>query len=86
MKKNSCIRVAQEEEIPQSLAENRRLSRSNPQSRACPECGSQERKLGVGKGPHSASLLCECGKFVKWVGKRELIALAAQLNKEGGSR
>jgi hypothetical protein len=56
------------------------ISRVNPQALPCASCGSTERRLGVGKGPHTASLRCgECNKFVKWIGKSEL----AKLNQGG---
>lgn len=46
----------------------------------CAQCGSKSRKLGLGKGPHSACWRCgECDRFIKWIGKVEL----AKLN-EGG--
>lgn len=83
MKKPSTRLPQINQETPQSPSENRGLSRGNPNSLPCPDCGSQQKKLGVGKGPHSASLLCECGRFVKWISKNELVALAAQLNQGG---
>lgn len=56
------------------------ISRTNPNHLACASCGSTERRLGAGKGPHSASLRCEgCDRFIRWVGKREL----AKLNQGG---
>jgi hypothetical protein len=52
------------------------ISRVNPQALPCARCGSTERRLGVGKGPHSASLKCaECDRFIRWVGKNELVKL-----------
>jgi hypothetical protein len=59
----------------------------------CAQCGSKERRLGAGRKPGEASLLCECGKFIKWIGASQLKAicatpqrnaLAPQLNKDGG--
>lgn len=56
------------------------ISRANPIHLPCASCGSIERRLGAGKGPHSASLRCgECDRFIKWIGKSEL----AKLNKGG---
>lgn len=44
----------------------------------CAQCGSKERKLGCGKGPHTASLRCAvCDRFIKWIGKAELGRIAA---------
>ncbi|HEY9707706.1 MAG TPA: hypothetical protein V6D48_05830 [Oculatellaceae cyanobacterium] len=60
------------------------ISRVNPQSLPCIRCGSTERKLGAGKTSGSGSLLCECGKFIKWVSGSELHAIASQL--KGGLR
>ena len=52
------------------------LSRGNPNSLPCPQCGSQQRKVGAGKAPHYASLRCgECDRFIKWIGKSELVKL-----------
>lgn len=49
----------------------------------CPSCGSTERKLGAGKGPHTASLRCGgCDCFIKWIGKSEL----AKIENQGGLR
>lgn len=46
----------------------------------CAGCGSKERKIGEGSGPHFASLRCgECDRFIKWIGKSEL----AKLNQGG---
>lgn len=60
--------------------------RQNPNFLPCSGCGSQERKLGAGKAPGEASLLCsECEKFIKWVSGSELIAISSQLN-QGGKR
>jgi hypothetical protein len=48
---------------------------------SCQRCGSTATKLGAGKAPHTASLLCaDCGKWIKWVGKAELAKLT------GGAR
>lgn len=42
----------------------------------CPQCGSPQTKLGAGKKPREASLLCaNCGKFIRWIGAAELNAL-----------
>jgi hypothetical protein len=58
------------------------ISRTNPNHLPCSSCGSTERKLGIGKGPHLASLRCAaCDlrfaaalryRFIRWVGKSEL--------------
>jgi hypothetical protein len=54
---------------------------TNPTHLPCQNCGSNERKLGIGKGPHSASLRCgQCDRFIKWIGKSEL----RKLNQRGG--
>lgn len=57
--------------------------RVNPAFLPCNNCGSQSRKLGAGKEPGGASLLCECGKFIKWVSASEVKAIAAQLSNGG---
>jgi len=58
------------------------ISRANPNYLPCSSCGSTERKLGIGKGPHSASLRCgKCDRFIRWVGKIELVKL-----NQGGLR
>lgn len=60
---------------------------SNPnttKAEACDNCGSSQQKLGAGKAPGQASLLCECGKFIKWLNPSELNAIASQL--KGGTR
>lgn len=50
----------------------------------CQKCGSESLKLGAGKAPHSASLLCgECGKWVKWVGKKDLAEIEKLANSQG---
>lgn len=50
----------------------------------CPRCGSEARKLGAGKAPGGASLLCAgCKKFIKWIAAGEE-AIAAQLNMNQG--
>ncbi len=42
----------------------------------CQRCDSSETKLGAGKAPHTASLVCaECDRWIKWVGKKELAKL-----------
>jgi hypothetical protein len=47
-------------------------SNTNP----CNQCGAKEYRLGIGKGPHQASLLCGgCDRFIRWVGKNELVKL-----------
>jgi hypothetical protein len=52
---------------------NQPVFRANPNYLPCASCGSIERKLGAGKGPHTASLKCaECDRFIKWLGKSEL--------------
>ncbi len=59
-------------------ASNQQLSRN---IMPCAKCGSKERKLGIGKEPHSASLRCaECDRFIKWVSKRELARIESQAN------
>jgi hypothetical protein len=55
------------------------ISRANPNHLPCSSCGSTERKLGIGKGPHSASLKCgRCHSFIKWIGKSELTKIQNQ--------
>lgn len=49
--------------------------RVNPNHLPCNECGSTQRKLGAGRQPREASLLCACGKFIKWIGGSELVKL-----------
>jgi transcription elongation factor Elf1 len=57
------------------------VQRVFPNALPCASCGSTERKLGVGKGQHTASLKCaECDRFIKWLGKSEL----AQIKNQGG--
>jgi late competence protein required for DNA uptake (superfamily II DNA/RNA helicase) len=47
----------------------------------CQRCYSTATKLGAGKALHTASLLCaECDRWIKWVGKAELVKLT------GGAR
>jgi hypothetical protein len=47
----------------------------------CARCGSKEQRLGIGKGPHQASLRCAgCDHFIKWIGKSEL----AKIQNQGG--
>jgi hypothetical protein len=42
----------------------------------CQRCYGTATKLGAGKAPHTASLLCaDCGRWIKWVGKTELAKL-----------
>lgn len=56
------------------------ISRENLNHLPCESCGSNELRLGTGKGPHSASLRCgQCDRFIKWIGKSEL----AKLNQGG---
>jgi hypothetical protein len=55
------------------------ISRLNPQALPCPRCGSTLRKLGAGKQPGEASLLCQCGRFVKWLNASQVKAIASQL-------
>ncbi len=62
--------------------------RTNPNHLACASCGSTERKLGTGKGPHSAELRCgKCDhvalrrrtdRFIRWVAKSELTKIQNQ--------
>ncbi len=60
------------------LPEHRELdsSKSLPENSIlspCPQCGSLQTKLGAGKKPREASLLCaNCGKFIRWIGVAEL--------------
>jgi hypothetical protein len=57
------------------------ISRANPNHLPCSSCGSTERKLGIGKEPHSASLRCgKCDRFIRWIGKPEL----AKIENQGG--
>ncbi|HEY9795408.1 MAG TPA: hypothetical protein V6D30_07180 [Leptolyngbyaceae cyanobacterium] len=57
--------------------------RANPNHLPCASCGSNERKLGAGKGPHTASLRCqECDRFIRWIGKSDL----AKIENQGGLR
>jgi hypothetical protein len=58
------------------------LSRRNPNAIPCSDCGSTERKVGADKAPGEASLLCECGKFLRWINKSEL----AKITGEQGGR
>jgi len=58
--------------------------RTNPLFLPCKNCGSKTRKVGVGKAPGQSSLLCDCGKFIKWIWAWE-VAIADQLNN-GGQR
>ncbi len=44
-----------------------RIFRANPNHLPCSACGSTHRKLGAGRQPGEASLLCKCGKFIKWL-------------------
>jgi hypothetical protein len=53
--------------------------RTNLNHLPCASCGSTLRKLGIGKGPHTASLRCgECDCFIRWVGKSELVKIQNQ--------
>jgi hypothetical protein len=57
------------------------VRRVSPSALPCGNCGSTERKLGAGKGPHTASLKCAaCDRFIKWIGKSEL----AKIQNQGG--
>jgi hypothetical protein len=59
------------------------VRRVSPNALPCGKCGSTKRKLGVGKRPHTASLKCaECDRFIKWVGKSELV----KIENQGGLR
>ncbi|HEY9652298.1 MAG TPA: hypothetical protein V6C95_16685 [Coleofasciculaceae cyanobacterium] len=66
---------------PKFLPENGELDtfKSLPENSIfslCPQCGSPQTKLGAGKKPREASLLCaNCGKFIRWIGAGELNAL-----------
>lgn len=53
---------------------NQQLSRNIT---PCAKCGSKERKLGAGKAPGQSSLLCECGKFIKWLSAKEASTIAS---------
>lgn len=68
--------------IPEHTFRHSGVVRCNPSALLCSSCGSTERKLGAGKAPGDASLLCECGKFIRWVSGSELQAIASQLNQE----
>ena len=56
----------------------------------CAQCGAKEHRLGIGKGPHQASLRCagcdsealllSADRFIKWIGKSEL----AKTENQGG--
>jgi hypothetical protein len=75
-----------EKEAPPSHSkpsQSANISRVNPSALPCSECGSQSRKVGAGKVPGGASLMCVCGRFIKWIGINELTAIAGQL-KNGG--
>ena len=62
--------------------------RTNPNHLPCASCGSTELKLGAGKEPHTASLLCgKCerrdaasqrDRFIKWIGKSDLAKIENQ--------
>lgn len=54
------------------------VSRCNPEHIPCAVCGSTQRKVGAGKAPGEASLLCECGKFLRWISKSELAKLTSE--------
>ncbi len=66
------------------------VQRVSPNALPCASCGSTERKLGAGFGPHTAELRCgECDmrsaaakryRFIKWIGKSEL----AKIQNQGG--
>jgi len=53
------------------------VRRVSPNALPCARWGSTQRKLGAGREPGEASLLCECGKFFKWIGGSELNAFCA---------
>ena len=41
--------------------------------KSCQNCGGKLASLGLGKGPHAASLRCAaCGKFIKWLSRKLL--------------
>ena len=52
--------------------ENPPTYRTNHHFLPCNNCGSQVRRIGAGKVPGGASLVCECGRFIKWISKVEL--------------
>jgi hypothetical protein len=64
------------------------VRRVSPNALPCGNCGSTERKLGAGKGPHTASLKCAaCDlrfaaalryRFIKWIGKSDLVKIQNQ--------
>lgn len=79
MKKNDNDLDSRDNHITPQL-----IFRTNPNHLPCAYCGSTERKLGVGKAPGQSSLLCECGKFIKWISSAsEVKAIAAQLINGG---
>lgn len=50
----------------------------------CPNCGGSAGKLGEGKGPHAAKIVCSsCDRFIKWLSKS---ALSDLLQSQGGSK
>jgi hypothetical protein len=57
------------------------IFRANPNHLLCASCGSTSRQLGAGRQPGEASLLCECGKFVRWLRGSQLTQFT-----EGGQR
>lgn len=63
---------------------NQSSNRDTTQAEGCATCGSSQQKLGAGKTPGQASLLCECGKFIKWLSGSQSAAIASQL--KGGQR
>jgi hypothetical protein len=59
------------------------VSRCNLSDIPCTNGGSTERKLGAGKAPGEASVLCsECGKFIKWLTSGEVAKINTQ--NQGG--
>jgi DNA repair protein RadD len=48
------------------------LSDQENSSETCPRCGSKQRLLVKGSGPHAAKEVCaECGRYFRWVPKAE---------------
>jgi hypothetical protein len=83
--REDCTTSQQSTSPPASLQKPRgqEIELENP----CLKCGESIGELGIGKGPHNASIRCKgCRRFVKWIGKKELaeIVSSANLRNEGG--